>query len=127
MRLNTDQIILRRGKLTIRMADSTGRAGGVHGGIERRGGRSVFRRPGRIFVNRGRAGSGRVVPSVTAVRGSSAGADVSPTASLMWCDQGLVYVDAAGEQICSIGYETPLRRARRPADAHERRMPSTRS
>jgi len=126
MRLNTgDQIILRRGKLTIRMADGTTikLAGPAEFTVETprdAAGRSVFQATsGRIFVNtrQSKGSEVRVVtPSATlAVRGSSAGADVSPTASLMWCDQGLVYVDAAGEQILlHPGYETLVAKGEAP-------------
>jgi len=126
MNLNAgDQIVLRRGKLSIRMADGTTikLAGPAEFTVETprdAAGRSVFQATaGRIFVNtrQSRGSEVRVVtPSATlAVRGSSAGADVSPTSSLMWCDQGLVYVDAAGQQILlHPGYETLVQRGEAP-------------
>ncbi len=104
-----DQILLRTGKLSLKMADGTvvKLAAPAQFQIETvrdPAGRARLRvDSGRAHVStRQRKGSEVqvITPSATlAVRGSSGGVDVTPQGTLCWCDEGLVYVDAAGERV----------------------------
>ncbi|MDH7569700.1 MAG: FecR family protein, partial [Armatimonadota bacterium] len=121
-----DRIVLRTGKLTVRMDDGTviKLAGPAEFTLENRdaAGRSLFTATsGRVFVTT-RQRSGREVrvqtPSATlAVRGSSGGVESDERRGLFWCAEGLVYVDAAGERVLlTAGYQTEVLAGEPPSD-----------